>query len=103
MKKLLWILIVLALVWLGGCAAIYAAMRQPPEAFGRVMAHIPGPVAFLAFPFETMWMRARSGDLKPGDAAPDFTLGKVDKSDPVRLSAFTAQRRPIVLIFGSYT
>jgi hypothetical protein len=102
-KLLLWILIVLAIAWLGGCAAIYAAMRQPPESFGRVMAHIPGPVAFLAFPFETLWMRARAGALKPGDAAPDFALAKVDKSGPIRLSGLTAHGRPVVLIFGSYT
>ena len=92
-----------AIVWLCGCAAIYTAMRQPPETFGRVMAHVPGPVAFLAFPFETLWMRARAGLLKPGDAAPDFSLAKLDKSGSVQLSTLTAQRKPVVLIFGSYT
>jgi hypothetical protein len=102
-KRVLWVLVILAAAWLGGCAAIYAAMRQPPESFGRVMAHIPGPVAFLAFPFESLWMRARAGELKPGDQAPDFSLGKVDKSGPIQLSAFSAQHRPVVLIFGSYT
>ena len=102
-RRLLWILVVLATAWLGCCAAIYAAMRKPPESFGRVMAHIPGPVAFLAFPFETLWTQARSGELKPGDVAPDFVLAKVDKSGPIQLSAFTAGHRPVVLIFGSYT
>jgi len=105
MKKrvVLGTLICLAIAWLLGCAAIYAAMRQPPETFGRLMAHVPGPVAFLAFPFETMWMRARAGQLEAGDSAPDFSLRLLDKSGSVRLPALTAPRRPVVLIFGSYT
>ena len=104
MKKLLLrAFIVLALAWLFACGAIYAAMRQPPESFARVMARIPGPVAFLAFPFETLWTHARAGELKPGDLAPDFSLTKVDKSSSIQLSALTAKQRPVVVIFGSYT
>ena len=53
----------LAALWLGACAAIYAIMRQPPESFARVMARIPGPVAFLVLPFETLWTHARAGNL----------------------------------------
>lgn len=94
---------ILAIIWLCACGAIYAAMRQPPESFARVMARIPGPVAFLAFPFETMWTRARAGNLKQGDLAPDFSLTKVDKTSSIQLSALTAKHRPVVLIFGSYT
>jgi peroxiredoxin len=78
-------------------------MSQPPETFASFMAHLPGPVAFLAFPFETMWTRARGGHLQLGDSAPDFSLTKLDRSGSVQLSALTAQRRPVVLIFGSYT
>jgi hypothetical protein len=85
------------------CGAIYWAMRQPPEKFGMVMAKIPGPVAFLVFPFETLWMRARAGTLKVGDPAPDFALDRLDHSAQVRLSSFQAQHRPVVLVFGSYT
>jgi hypothetical protein len=104
MKKiLLRTLILLAIVWLCACGAIYAAMRQPPESFARVMARIPGPVAFLAFPFETLWTRARAGDLKQGDLAPDFSLMKVDRSSSIQLSTLTANHQPVVLIFGSYT
>jgi hypothetical protein len=104
MKKLLVRgMILLVVFWLGGCVAIYAAMRRPPESFARVMARIPGPVAFLAFPFEILWTHARAGQLKPGDPAPDFLLTKLDKSGSVQLSALIAQRRPVVLIFGSYT
>jgi hypothetical protein len=79
------------------------AMRQSPETFGRVMARMPGPVPFLLFPFETAWMQARAGKLRVGDPAPDFSLAKLDKSEHIQLSAFAAQRRPVVLIFGSYT
>jgi len=83
-------------------AYIWWAMRQPPETFGRVMARMPGPVPFLIFPFETAWTHARAGRLHVGDAAPDFSLLKVDKSERVQLSALN-QRQPVVLVFGSYT
>ena len=94
---------VFALVWVLGCGAIYATMRQPPETFGRVMARVPGPVAFLVFPFETLWTRARAGTLQVGSPAPDFALTKLDKSSQIQLSTLTAQGRPVVLVFGSYT
>ena len=102
-KVLLRAFIMLAIVWLCACAAIYHVMRQPPETFAHVMARIPGPVAFLVFPFETLWTHARAGSLQAGDLAPDFSLSKLDKSGPIQLSALTAERRPVVLIFGSYT
>jgi len=91
------------MVWLAGCAGIYAAMRRPPESFARVMSKIPGPVAFLVFPFETLWKQARAGELQIGDRAPDFSLTKLDKTAPVQLSSLIAQERPVVLVFGSYT
>ena len=77
------------------------AMHQPPEMFSRVMMHV-GPVPFLLFPFETMWMNARAGHLKVGDQSPDFTLPLLDRSGAITLSSFRGQR-PVVLIFGSYT
>jgi peroxiredoxin len=76
-------------------------MRRPPEEFGRVIAKMPG-VAYLILPFETLWTRARAGALKIGDAAPDFNLMKLDKSETLRLSSLTA-KQPVVLVFGSYT
>jgi hypothetical protein len=94
---------VIALVWLLGCGVLYEIMRQPPETFGRFMAKLPGPVPFLLFPFETLWLQARAGKLHVGDPAPDFSLMRLDKSASVRLYAVTAQGRPVVLIFGSYT
>jgi hypothetical protein len=102
-KKIFGVLCVVALLWVAGCFYLYKVMRRPPEHFASVMAKIPGPVPFLIFPFETLWLRARSGVLHTGDVAPDFTLTKLDKSGQVQLSSLTAQSRPVVLIFGSYT
>lgn len=93
---------VIVLVWLAGCALIYSNMRKPPEEFGRFMTRIPAPVAFMAFPFETLWTHARSGTVNVGDAAPDFTLLKTDKSERIQLSELN-RKQPVVLIFGSYT
>jgi hypothetical protein len=103
--KRVWVraLVVIALAWILACGALYGIMRQPPETFARVMARIPGPVAFLVLPFESLWMHARGGALQVGDSAPDFSLMKLDKSGTVQLSSLTAQGRPVVLIFGSYT
>jgi hypothetical protein len=50
----------------------------------------------------------REGTLKEGDRAPDFDLdrlqekGKEKEGGRVRLSHFSG-KRPVVLIFGSYT
>jgi hypothetical protein len=78
-------------------------MLRPPEVFARFMMRVPGPVAFLVFPFETLWTHARAGRLEVSDQAPDFTLTKLDKSATVQLSALTSQHQPVVLVFGSYT
>jgi hypothetical protein len=94
---------VLATLWVMCCVGLYSVMRRSPEEFGRVMAKISGPIPFLVFPFETLWMRARAGTLQVGSPAPDFSLTKLDKSTTLQLSALTAQNRPVVLIFGSYT
>jgi hypothetical protein len=93
----------MAALWILGCGVIYSTMRRPPEQFGRAMSKLPGELPFMIFPFETMWMRARAGTLQVGDAAPDFTLTKLDKSAQVQLSSLAAQGKPVVLIFGSYT
>jgi peroxiredoxin len=53
-------------------------------------------------PFEPLWNFARGGNLKHGDEAPDFNLPTQDKSRQVRLSSFRG-KRPVVLVFGSYT
>ncbi len=101
-KKLFAAVCIVAALWVAGYAFIYRQMRKPPEQFGYFMKKIPAPVAFLAFPFETMWLRARAGTLNIGDRAPDFSLTKVDKTATVQLSALN-QQKPVVLVFGSYT
>jgi hypothetical protein len=82
-------------------AGLYIAMRQPLDAFGRVMKHVPMPM-MLVLPFETLWNRARGGSLHPGDRAPDFRLPALDHRETVQLSV-VRKSRPVVLIFGSYT
>lgn len=100
---LLRVVVVLAIAYACFGSYIWWAMHQTPEKFGRVMARMPGPVAFLIFPFETAWTQARAGTLLIGDSAPDFRLLKLDKSESIRLSSFAEEHRPVVLIFGSYT
>jgi len=65
------------------------------------MSRVP-TVAMVVLPFEPLWMSARKGSLNVGDAAPDFSLPKLDRSGAVQLSA-ELRTRPVVLIFGSYT
>jgi len=93
--------IVLVVLYLGFAGYVWWAMRQSPETFGRVMQRMPA-LAYFLVPFETMWTQARAGRLRPGDAAPDFSLTNLDKSATVQLSALTATH-PVVLVFGSYT
>ena len=92
-----------AVLWLCAAAVMYRVMRQPPENFARVMSKLPQPMAFFVLPFETLWLRARAGGLAVGDRAPDFTLTTLDKAATIQLSSLTAQGKPVVLIFGSYT
>ncbi len=101
-RLLLGFLVALIVAYLAFGTLIWHAMHQPPEAFARVMAKMPGPVVFLLFPFETLWTHARAGTLNIGDPAPDFSLLKVDHSGSVQLSALNRQQ-PVVLVFGSYT
>jgi hypothetical protein len=62
--------IALFVLYIAFAGYISWAMKQPPETFARVMSRMPGPAAFLLFPFETVWTRARAGELGPGDPAP---------------------------------
>jgi hypothetical protein len=100
-RSVLIVLSTLVLVYLLLSAAMFAAMRQPPEIFGSIMARVPAP-AMMLFPFPPLWKAARAGSLQPGDEAPDFDLPTYDHSARVRLSTFRGAR-PVVLVFGSYT
>jgi hypothetical protein len=91
----------LALIWCAATAGLYAAMRQPPETFGAIMARMPG-VAMIALPFKPLWMSARGGHLTIGDRAPDFSLPVLHGDRFVTLSD-EYRRKPVVLVFGSYT
>jgi hypothetical protein len=91
----------LLLAWAGFVGLTYAAMSGGPRTIGRFMAAVPGP-AYAVLPFETLWNRARAGTLQPGELAPDFELPTPDGTTRVRLSSFRG-RRPVVLVFGSYT
>jgi hypothetical protein len=102
MRRLAWFLIAPVALYLVACAALFAAMKQPPERFGALMAHVPGPIAFALLPFETLWMPARAGSLRAGDPAPDFELPTLDHSRTVKLSS-ECRSKPVALIFGSYT
>ena len=101
MRKLLKISLILLITYSVLFAGFYIAMCQRPDVFSSVMSKTPG-IVFLAFPFKTMWLSAREGDLDVGDEAPDFSLETYDKKSQVRLSDFRGQK-PVVLVFGSYT
>jgi hypothetical protein len=91
----------LVLLWGVAAAALYAAMRQPPETFGRFMSHVP-PVAMMVLPFKPLWMSARAGHLQVGDPAPDFAL-PVLRGDRTVMLSNEYRQKPVVLVFGSYT
>jgi len=62
----------------------------------------------LSRPADRSASNAKRGDLRiptkvhVGDAAPDFTIKTLDGKETVTLSAFRG-KKPVVLIFGSYT
>jgi hypothetical protein len=81
-------------------AALFAIMRQPPEVIGSFFKRTPWPF-FAALPMKRLWLRAREGALRVGDAAPAFDLPTFDKQ--ARVSLASLRGRPVVLVFGSYT
>lgn len=82
-------------------AGLTLAMARGPATFGAVMTWVPMR-ALMFFPFQTMQRWACDGALRRGDMAPDFELPREDGRGAVRLSEFRA-RRPVLLVFGSYT
>jgi AhpC/TSA family len=101
MRKLLKISLVLLLTYSFLFVGFYTAMCQRPDVFSSIMSRTPG-IVFLLFPFKPMWLSARGGHLNVGDEAPDFSLETYDKKSRVRLSDFRG-KKPVVLVFGSYT
>ena len=104
LKPMVWrsikVLGVRAVLWVFACGALYGVMLQPPDTFGRFMAKVPGPVAFLVLPFETLWTRARAGELHVGDLAPDFDLAACtgDREHRVKLSEYRGKTN-VVIVF----
>lgn len=101
LKFALRFVLVMALMYGVLSAGLYAAMIQPPERFGAIMARVPS-IAMMVLPFRPLWMSARGGTLSVGDKAPDFTLPALKGDTSVTLSAEYA-KRPVILVFGSYT
>jgi hypothetical protein len=95
------IVIGFVVVYLVLSGALLAIMYQPPNTFGRVMAHVPWPF-FVVLPFQPLWYVARAGHVTVGDMAPDFSLPRYDHKSHVELAAFRG-KKPVVLVFGSYT
>ena len=87
--------------WICFVSFIGWAMRQPPEVFGHVMGRMPMP-AYFVIPFETLWNRARKGNLQVGDMAPALQAKRLHETTSVDLGSLWAER-PVVLVFGSYT
>ncbi len=87
--------------WISLLAYVNWAMHQTPEVFGHVMAKMPMP-AYFVLPFETLWTRARNGQLNVGDAAPALSVKKLEDHTSTDLSSLWTDR-PVVLVFGSYT
>ena len=87
--------------WICLVAYVGWAMRQPPEVFGRVMLHMPMP-AYFVLPFETLWNRARQGNLHVGEMAPALQVKRLNETTAVELGSLWTER-PVVLVFGSYT
>lgn len=101
MRKLFKISLILLLTYSFLFAGFYIAMCQKPNVFSSIMSRTPG-IVFLLFPFKSMWLSARAGNLNAGDEAPDFSLETYDKKARVQLSDFRG-KKPVVLVFGSYT
>ena len=82
-------------------AVLFGVMLQSPDRFAAAMKHVPWPV-FAALPFKPLWQVARSGHVRVGDMAPDFSLESPDHKTSFRLSSMRGEK-PVVLVFGSYT
>ena len=84
--------------------------RRQRFAFSCAVAVAAGATAFIAAPLwaqpatELRRERPQRGPdtVKPGDVAPDFTLQSPDGKRNVTLSAFRG-KKPVALVFGSYT
>ena len=100
-KRLLTAFLVLVVLYVFATASLFALMMQGPDGFARGMRHVPWP-AFMILPFKPLWKVARAGTTKVGEMAPDFALETTNHTGTVQLSSFR-DKKPVVLVFGSYT
>jgi hypothetical protein len=78
------VIVAVAVVWTGGVDARQRGRAARPSAPAATPEQLP-----------------REGGLRPGDAAPDFTLD-ARGGGSITLSSFRG-RQPVALVFGSYT
>ena len=103
MKWFLRGLLVLVVLYAGLFSAVTVAMLQPPERFGVFMKHVPPVLVWGPLPASRMWLWARKGRLAEGEMAPDFSLRTAqDRTKRITLESYR-DKRPVVLVFGSYT
>lgn len=95
------IVLVVAVLYALCSAALFAVMLQSPDRFAVTMKHVPWP-AFAVLPFKPLWEKARAGNVKVGEMAPDFQLESPDHKSSLRVSSLRG-KKPVVLVFGSYT
>jgi len=82
-----WTALVVVLLLVGAFGVLSYLAGSPKDAYGMVRYALP---------------QMRGGELKVGDAAPDVELLALDGQSRFRLRERVG-RKPLVLIFGSYT
>ena len=93
----------LAAVALAGCASAPPPRSETAQAPPTPAERDPLQHTFQSKDEAVAAMRAvASRTPKAGDPAPDFTLSSPDGARTVTLSTFRG-KRPVVLVFGSYT
>jgi cytochrome oxidase Cu insertion factor (SCO1/SenC/PrrC family) len=78
-------------------SSVYRIMKT----FRRTVVPAIAAALLLVTAASAQAQRPREGDLKAGDAAPDFTVRDLTGQTTVTLSALKG--KPVVLIFGSCT
>jgi hypothetical protein len=100
-RRILKALVACVIIYALLTASFFGLMMSGPDRFARVMRYVPWP-AFVVFPFKPFWKVARNGTTRVGEMAPDFSLETTNHAGTVQLSSFR-DKRPVVLVFGSYT
>ena len=87
-------------------AVVWVVVSLPPAHFAAIVAKLPTSekpgLLFMLVPIGPLMMLARAGHLKPVNMAPDFRLPLLHSQETVELASFRG-RKPVALVFGSYT